>query len=268
MEFRRFVAVGDSCTEGIDDPHPDGTGYRGWADMVAEHLASQLPGLRYANLAVRGRRLDQIHAEQVPTAVDLKPDLVSVFGGANDVLQASTWDAGRTVASLRAAVRAVHGQATVVMFTLPEMRWSPGGSRLRARIDVVNDAVLATAKEFGAIVVDVRDNPATGDRRYFAADRLHLGERGHQLLAAHVLSELGFDPPAAWLKPLPAPSPQARWAQFREDARWVRDYAVPVVYQAALNKLTGREPGDGFGPKRPELQPVGYFAQLNSAGTP
>ena len=79
-----FVALGDSFTEGVGDPYPDGTGdrgshhpglcYRGWADrfaerLAAERLAADRPGLRYANLAVRGRLLGQVAAEQVPRAV-------------------------------------------------------------------------------------------------------------------------------------------------------------------------------------------------------
>src|SRR5690606_35763179 len=57
--YRNFVAVGDSFTEGLSDPGANGA-YRGWADRVAERLAALEPGFRYANLAVRGKLLDQI----------------------------------------------------------------------------------------------------------------------------------------------------------------------------------------------------------------
>ena len=72
-----FVAIGDSFTEGLNDAAPGG-GFRGWADRLAGLLAAQYPGLRYANLAVRGRLLRQIVAEQVPAAAKLEPGLVSI----------------------------------------------------------------------------------------------------------------------------------------------------------------------------------------------
>src|SRR5712691_9295456 len=60
-----FVAIGDSFTEGLDDPDPGG-GFRGWADRVAGALSAQRPGFRYANLAIRGKLLTQVVAEQLP----------------------------------------------------------------------------------------------------------------------------------------------------------------------------------------------------------
>ena len=51
MAFLRYVAIGDSTTEGLEDPYPDGSGYRGWADRLAERMAQASPGLLYANLA-------------------------------------------------------------------------------------------------------------------------------------------------------------------------------------------------------------------------
>ena len=59
-DWRRFVALGDSFTEGLmDEVGPDGR-HRGWADRVAEALAARASaegadGIEYANLAVRGR---------------------------------------------------------------------------------------------------------------------------------------------------------------------------------------------------------------------
>ena len=63
MSHRRFVALGDSTTEGLMDLYPDGSGYRGWADRLAEHIDAADPGLLYANLGIRGRKVDQIRAD-------------------------------------------------------------------------------------------------------------------------------------------------------------------------------------------------------------
>ncbi|MQA60488.1 MAG: SGNH/GDSL hydrolase family protein [Actinophytocola sp.] len=262
MSYLRFVAIGDSCTEGIDDPYPDGRGYRGWADLVAAALAQHEPGLRYANLAVRGRRLDQIHAEQVPTARTLRPDLASVFGGGNDVLQ-GRWDPERMAASLDTSVRELSAVArTVLMFTLPDLRWHRFGvKRLRRRIAVLNAAVAQIADRHGAVLIDVRDDPATMDRRYYGADRLHLGERGHQRLAAHVLRRIEVPAGQQWLTPLPAPEPEPLRRKAATELRWLRGHALPAAYGTIRNRMIGRQPGDGFVPKLPELRPFGRQAQ-------
>src|SRR3954453_11266059 len=86
MRYTSFVAVGDSFTEGLNDPGLNGR-FRGWADRVAERLAAQEPGFRYANLAVRGKLLTQIVRDQVPLAVAMRPDLVSLCAGGNDLLR-------------------------------------------------------------------------------------------------------------------------------------------------------------------------------------
>ncbi len=67
-----YVAVGDSFTEGVGDPGPDGA-FVGWADRLAVLLADRRPegDFDYTNLAVRGKLLDQIVADQVPRAVEL-----------------------------------------------------------------------------------------------------------------------------------------------------------------------------------------------------
>src|SRR5882724_10212428 len=82
--FRSLVALGDSFTEGMVDTLPDGS-LRGWADLVAARLSRIEPGFRYANLAVRGRLVRQIGADQVPMAIGMGADLVTLAAGLNDV---------------------------------------------------------------------------------------------------------------------------------------------------------------------------------------
>src|SRR5215468_11117646 len=87
MAIGSFVALGDSFTEGLDDPRADQEGFLGWADRFAGMLAAQRPGLRYANLAVRGKLLGQVADEQIPRAIAMAPDLVSIAAGGNDLLR-------------------------------------------------------------------------------------------------------------------------------------------------------------------------------------
>ncbi|HUG51138.1 MAG TPA: SGNH/GDSL hydrolase family protein, partial [Terrimesophilobacter sp.] len=89
--WSRYVAVGDSFTEGIGDPDPASPGgYRGWADRVAEVLSEKTEDFAYANLAVRGRLLNRIMDEQIEPALALRPDLVTISAGGNDIIRPNT----------------------------------------------------------------------------------------------------------------------------------------------------------------------------------
>ena len=62
--YTRYVALGDSFTEGVGDEEPQlPNGVRGWADRVAEELSRTRPDLGYANLAIRGRLLQQMKGQ-------------------------------------------------------------------------------------------------------------------------------------------------------------------------------------------------------------
>ena len=84
--FDRYVAIGDSTAEGLDDPDGRG-GYRGWADRLAERIARDQGGLLYANLALRGRRTREVLDEQLEKALAMRPDLALVVAGTNDLLR-------------------------------------------------------------------------------------------------------------------------------------------------------------------------------------
>src|SRR6195952_4806347 len=116
MAWRSFVAMGDSFTEGMNDAYPDGS-YRGWADLVAARLAVDAgPDFGYANLAIRGRALDQIVAEQLEATVAMKPDLASVAAGGNEVRRRglATW--GRFQRSEPMVKRLRESGADVILF--------------------------------------------------------------------------------------------------------------------------------------------------------
>ncbi|BBZ36105.1 hypothetical protein MCNF_47100 [Mycolicibacterium confluentis] len=82
---RRCVAIGDSQTEGLWDG--DDVGVCGFADRLAARLDALHPGLQYANLAVRGRRVADVLGDQLPRALSMRPDLVTVCAGMNDTIR-------------------------------------------------------------------------------------------------------------------------------------------------------------------------------------
>ncbi len=254
MRWRSYVAVGDSFTEGLDDPGPDGTGYRGWADLVAARLAgeAETPGFRYANLAVRGRLFDAIVDEQVPQALRMRPDLISFAGGGNDVLRrrfnpvAMLNRFDDVIRTLRAA------GADVIVF-----RWAnitgrlPGRRLILPRMEVLNRTVGDVAEKHGAILVDLWRDEEFHNPRLWSEDRLHMAPAGHRRVAARVLEALGLEPDPHWLDSPGRPDRQTWVAARSRDARWARHHLAPWVRR----RITGRSSGDTVTAKRPSLMP-------------
>ncbi|HEY1972417.1 MAG TPA: SGNH/GDSL hydrolase family protein [Pseudonocardia sp.] len=245
-----FVALGDSFTEGLDDRRDDGTP-RGWADRVAERLAEDVPDFRYANLAVRGKLLDQVVNDQVPVAEELRPDLITFSAGGNDIIRprcspdsvAERFDAalGRLVAT----------GADVVIFIGFDTRKVPVLSTLRGRIATFNELLRIVADGHRCRVVDLWAMAPLSDPRSWGKDRLHLTPDGHRRVALRTLEVLGVPVTQDWREPLDAPAPSL-WRQRRqEDLDWARDYMVPFL----RDWMRGRQTGEGFAPKRPQLAP-------------
>ncbi|MFC4590328.1 SGNH/GDSL hydrolase family protein [Sphaerisporangium corydalis] len=248
--YGSYVALGDSFTEGLNDPGRDGH-YRGWADRVAERLAELEPGFRYANLAVRGKLLDQIVEHQVPAAIELKPDLVSFCAGGNDLLRPGT-DPDRMAKTFARAVRDLRGTgADVVLFTGVDPRDMPLMRRFRGRFAVFYLHVRSIADLYGCHVVDQWSMQPIRDWRAWSEDRLHMNDVGHRLVAAKVCEVLGVPSQDQWRHTWPARDRVGRAVKLREDRLWLREHFLPWVGR----RLTGRSSGDAVDPKRPDLKP-------------
>jgi lysophospholipase L1-like esterase len=252
--FSRYVALGDSTTEGMDDPRPDGT-YRGWADRLAERLASDNPGLLYANLAIRGRRIYQVRDEQLAPALAFRPDLATVVAGLNDLLR-RRYDADATAGCLETMLlelRAVG--ATVMTFTLPDLSCvSPIARIVRTRLFAYNEAIREVGQRTGAIVVDIAAEPVALDPRLWSVDRLHASPLGHERIAGALIHTLGLDPDRSWADPLPPLEPRRPHARVASEVVWAQRYFTPWV----IRRLRGRSSGDGLSAKRPELAAVEF----------
>jgi len=251
-----FAALGDSFTEGIDDPRPDGGGYRGWADRFAERLAVYHPELRYANLAVRGKMVSEVAAEQLPRAIEMAPDLVSIAAGGNDLLRPRTDP--DTVAELFDDVVAQLRDAgcRVMLFTGFDPHTFPVIRLIRGRVAAYNMHLRAIADHRQCDLVDLWSMRVLRDPRSWSADRLHLTADGHRRVALRACEVMGVPTGEDWREPLPmAPSaaaalPISVWlAARRLDARWAREHAAPWVGR----RLRRASSGDGVPPKRPEL---------------
>lgn len=261
----RLVCVGDSFTEGMcDDLRSDGH-HVGWSDRTAHGLASASAAdggrVEYANLAVRGKLLDQVVAEQVPLLSELRPTVTTFHAGPNDVLRRGT-DLADLFARYEAAVERVSAAGgQVVLFTAIGRAGGTGrlAQLLADRFAQFNANVRTVAGRHGCVVVDLERVPALTDRRMWDTDRLHLNREGHTRVAAAVLETLGVEDvdviggtPGWWRDPLPPAPPSSRMSDLSRDAQWVRRHLLPWVGR----RLRGVSSGDGRTPKDPTLRVI------------
>jgi lysophospholipase L1-like esterase len=251
--YRRYVAIGDSSTEGLDDPDERG-GYRGWANRLAEHLAAVEGEVLYANLAVRGLSSRQIRERQLAKALAMSPDLVTFFSGTNDVVSRRF-----SIDSVAEEIETVHRQvgecgAQLLTFTLPDLTpVMPAARRIAPRVEALNDAIRKIADRSGAIVVDFAAHPVASDPRLWSEDRLHANSVGHARIAAALAAALGLPgADADWAAPLPERPPLSARQRVGAEIAWGRKYLLPWLWR----HLWGRSTGDGIVAKRPELEPL------------
>lgn len=244
-----LVAMGDSFTEGVGDPYPDGSGvFRGWSDRLAQHLADHTGEIHYANLAVRGKLIRQIVTDQLAPTLEMKPDVVTLCAGGNDLLRPAG-DPERVARILDHAVSRLRANGSqVVLFTGVNVAtgYMRGTIGLFARFYM---NVRAIADKYDCHLVDQWSMDVLNDSRAWDEDRLHMSPEGHRRLALRVAEVLGVPTEERWDRPWPVLE-QVSWAKARrEDLQWVKDSLAPWIGR----RLTGRSSGDTVTAKRPEL---------------
>ena len=235
--FERYVALGDSSTEGLDDPDGQG-GYRGWSRRLAHRMANDQGSLDYANLGVRGRTTREILEAQLAPALALRPDLATVFSGTNDVI-ARRFDrdaVARDVESMQRAL--IAGGAIVLTFTLPDLTpVMPIARCIAHRIRALNQTLCDVAARTGAIVIDFAAYSLASDPRIWSADRIHVNSMGHARIAdalAHALELPGADD--SWSLPLPRLAPISRWEWLAAETRWTRVHLWPWIWRGLRSR--------------------------------
>lgn len=249
--YSRYVAIGDSQTEGLWDGD-DTIGLVGFADRLAEIIDSHYPGLTYANLAIRGKRIIDVIDEQLPATLAMRPDLITVCIGMNDVTRPGPFFDG-ALAELDELNAILAGSgATVVTTTFPDIaKILPIGRVLASRVMRINDAIRTAADRHGFRLVDLYDAPSMTEPDTWSTDRVHGSPKGHSLFAAAAAEALGL------------PGSNHGWAHMggnggRTSLRslaysqllWTHNMLVPWLWRYAR----GRSAGDGRSPKRPRLE--------------
>ncbi len=254
LRFERFVTLGDSTAEGVGDP---GThGHRGFADRLAERIAADQGALAYANLAVSGLVTREIKDRQLAPALALRPDLVAIMAGMNDLLR-PRFDADAIGADIAEMQRAFTATGCVVLaFTVPDVAhrlvMPPIDRALSRRTRALNAAIRQASTR--VLLIDLAAHPIAADPRLWNRDRLHGNALGHERIAAACAQALSLPGAGSWWRePLPALAPTGVAARIAEDLAWGRQYLVPWLW----NRVRGRPGVHQRVAKRPALTPIG-----------
>ncbi len=266
----RYVALGDSLTEGLGDR--DFWNCRlnkGWADRFAGLLATELATdnrrLEYANLAIRSRKASSILTEQVDQAVRLRPDLVTLMAGANDLWR-PTRELGKLELQFRSAIERLRGcGARVVIATTirPEHHWAFRAGIRRA--ERLTNLLHRLADEYQLDVLDIHASVSLRRQRFWSADMVHFGERGHIHVANRAAKLLGL---SHRLTVPPFEHAPKDYQTPREFLAWLVAYVLPFTYRV-IRRVTA---GDGISAKHSEYTcVVGYawpMRELPSSALP
>ncbi|WP_102144510.1 SGNH/GDSL hydrolase family protein [Mycobacterium hubeiense] len=248
--YSRYVAIGDSQTEGLWDVDETGA-LVGFADRLAAMLESLCPGLRYANLAVRGRRVRHVLDEQLPVALAMQPDLVTVCVGMNDVTRPGR-HFDRALADLDDlyAKLAASG-ATVVTTTFPDItRILPVGRLLAGRVRKINDAIRSATDRHGFRLVDLYIAPSMSEPDTWSADRVHGSTNGHILFAAAAAEALALPGSSHdWAHATAGVDPSSPRSRAYSQLLWTRNMLMPWLWR----HIRGRSSSEGRQPRRPQL---------------
>ncbi|ALE07356.1 SGNH hydrolase [Arthrobacter sp. ERGS1:01] len=255
MEFSaRYVALGDSFTEGLGDTDASlPNQVRGWADRAAEQLALHHPdgpgAFGYANLAIRGKKMKQILSEQVDAAVAMNPTLVTSYAGINDILRPKV-DIDAMVAGYGEAIGKLRATgARVLIFTGFDASSSKVFAGIRGRTAVYNELVREVAELHGAELVDYWRFREYNDWRLWGVDRMHMSTPGHINMANHLLETLGESAriPMPELPPIPV---RTTAETLKDNAAWTKEYVGPWISR----RLRGVSSGDNLDARWPELR--------------
>jgi lysophospholipase L1-like esterase len=148
-------------------------------------------GVRCAltNLAADGASVSAVLERQLPAVASLRPDLVSLTVGMNDIRDPGFGEAdfaaglGRLLDGLAAT------GATVLTCTLPDIAAAiplPTGlvELARQRMGAASEIIREQAARRGAVCLDLWAMPEACNPELFGPDRIHPNARGHELMAA------------------------------------------------------------------------------------
>lgn len=251
--YRSYVAIGDSLSEGLGDfTFHQLRKYNGWTDRLAGILATEASDkgyeFQFANLALRGSKLEKIMETQAPRALTLQPDLITVMAGSNDLMSPHD-ELPRIRAIFREGILQLlaSGADVVVANTINPVHlkvFKP----LRYRAERMSELIESVAYELDVPVLDVYGIESFSDLGFWDKDMVHFSGHGHIKLANSAASLLKLD---YRFNEFPRDLIETPARGLVETLAWIYRDVIPFTKR----KLAGVTSGDGLSPKSSHLEP-------------
>lgn len=184
---------GDSITDaGRDYYKSDDLGW-GYPSIVAEAFNAKYPqkNVRFLSRGVSGNTVAELRNRWQTDCLDLKPDIVSILIGVNDVLGKFFWrnfTPGNFAADYRSILQQTKAalNSKIVLMT-PFMLLEPAESMFNLDLNEKIEVVTALSKEFGTSLIPLHSIFAQAVQRkepsYWSIDGVHPTIKGHTLIA-------------------------------------------------------------------------------------
>lgn len=224
----------------------------GWTDRLAHLLATDAvergDEFEYANIAIRGCKLEDIMEDQIEHAVVLRPDLVTILAGSNNFFCGASEGAALESIFRAGLIRLkIAGIHVVVANTINPCHLRFFGP-LRTSAKRMSNMIERVATSIGFPVIDVYGMTELEHLEFWYRDMVHFSEIGHAQIANAAAQLLGtvaryspheYEPSFAADRPL------------GETVAWFLRDVVPFI-DRRIRRTTS---GVGIVPKLPALAP-------------
>jgi lysophospholipase L1-like esterase len=250
--YRSYVAIGDSLTEGLGDKGFQASRYsKGWADRLAGILAAEANSFgepfEYANLAVRGSSTIEILTSQLEDALRIKPDLVTIMAGANDIMSSKKGHDSIRALFRGAISRFYEAGVQVLIVNTVNPAHFPVFKTMARKSREMSNLIESIADEFEAPVLDIYKQEEFGLMSFWCDDLVHFSEHGHILIANLAAEKLAISHRVPMLESEEIAEP--RWG-ILENLTWFFVHVLPFWGR----RIRGVSSGDGLDPKNFNLE--------------
>ncbi|OMH30137.1 lipase [Bacillus cereus] len=189
--WKRFVAIGDSFTEGIGD-EVEGIALKSWVDHFVQLCEKDI---EYANFAKRGLVTEEIRLQQLEKALTFNPDLVSLIAGANDVLK-GRWNHDVYKNDMEFMIDTLSkAGADIIIANLPDFTVrlpfaSEKKQEIKEQLLEANEVIHSLSREYKLHHVDFWNHHLVNDNTLWSKDLIHPNSKGYVKVAELIFSSL------------------------------------------------------------------------------
>ncbi len=188
--WKRFVAIGDSFTEGIGD-EVEGIVLKSWVDHFVQLCVNDI---EYANFAKRGLVTKEIRSQQLEKALTFKPDLVSLIAGANDVLK-GRWNLQTYKNDMEFMIDKLSKTgADIMIANLPDftvrLPLASEKTSNKEQLLEANEVILSLSREYKLHHVDFWNHHVVNENTLWSKDFIHPNSKGYVKVAELIFNSL------------------------------------------------------------------------------